>query len=102
SGRVVDGDNRPRAGLEVRAMLSGTGADGTRRPVQFFMTQRTWASKLEPSARTDADGKFKLDGLMPGLSYVLVVSDDEELARRDGVKPPAPGKTDDVGVLRIK
>jgi RNA polymerase sigma factor (sigma-70 family) len=102
TGRVADGGGRPRAGLQVRAMLSGTGADGTRRPVQFFMTQSTWASKLEPSARTDSDGKFKLDGLMPGLTYVLVVSDDEELARRDRVMPPAPGKTDDVGVLRIK
>jgi hypothetical protein len=53
--------------------------------------------------KTDADGKFRLDGLMPGLTYTLVVNDEgDELARREGVMPPAAGKADDVGELRIK
>jgi RNA polymerase sigma factor (sigma-70 family) len=103
TGRVVGADGRPRAGLQVRATFSQKGGDGTRLPVQFFMTGATWAAKLEPTAKTDADGKFRLDGLMPGLTYTLVASDDEgELARREAVMPPAAGKTDDIGELRIK
>jgi RNA polymerase sigma factor (sigma-70 family) len=103
TGRVVGADGRPRAGLRVRAMFSHKGGDGTRLPVQFLMTGATWAARLEPTVKTDADGKFRLDGLMPGLTYTLVVNDEgDELARREGVMPPAAGKADDVGELRIK
>ena len=103
TGRVVAADGRPTAGLQVRAVLSHAETDGTRLPHQFLMTGHTWAAKLEPKAKTDTDGKFRLDGLMPGLPYALVVSDaDDELARRDGVTPPSAGKTADVGQLRIK
>jgi hypothetical protein len=103
TGRVVNADGGPRAGLQVRAVLDRKGGDATRLPVQFFLTGSTWAARLEPSARTDAAGKFRLDGLMPGLPYILVVSDDDgELIRREGVSPPGAGKTDDVGDLRAR
>src|SRR5262245_4696083 len=101
SGRVVDTDGRPRAGLQVRALMSRTGADGRGLPTQFFITQGTWAAKLEPGAQTGADGKFQLDGLLPGVKYTLVVSDgDNEVIRRDGVSPPSAGKVEDLGTLK--
>jgi RNA polymerase sigma factor (sigma-70 family) len=103
TGRVVGPDGRPRTGVQVRAALSHTDTEGSRIPVQFFITHGTWAAKLEPTAKVDADGKFRLDGLMPGLAYTLAVSDEaDELARRDAVTPPAAGKTADIGDLRTK
>jgi RNA polymerase sigma factor (sigma-70 family) len=102
TGRVVDADGRARSGVQVQAVLSRAGDDGTRRPVQFHVTK--WAASLEPQATTDAGGKFRLDGLMPGLMYMLVVSDTDggEIVRRDNVSPPSAGRTEDLGDLRSK
>jgi hypothetical protein len=103
TGRVVDADGRARAGLQVQAVVSRAGDDGTQRPVQFHITRGTWAASLEPQATTDADGKFRLDGLLPGLVYMLVVSDaDGELFRRDNLSPPEAGRNEDLGDLRSK
>jgi RNA polymerase sigma factor (sigma-70 family) len=102
SGRVVGADGRPRAGLPVRATFSRGGEDGDRLPVQFFITQSTWAASLEPKAETDADGKFRLTGLMPGLKYALVVGDEDgEVFRREGLSPAA-GKVEDLGDVKGK
>jgi RNA polymerase sigma factor (sigma-70 family) len=108
TGRVLDAAGRPLAGLHVRADLSRTPEDLDRLPVQFFITRGTWAAKLEGKATTDADGKFRLDGLMPGLKYNLVVSEDDSddadrvVVRRDGVAPAESGRDRDLGDLRGK
>jgi RNA polymerase sigma factor (sigma-70 family) len=108
TGRVLDAAGRPLSGLHVRADLSRMGEDLDRLPVQFFITRGTWAAKLEGKATTDADGKFRLDGLMPGLKYNLVVSEDDSddpdrvVLRRDGVMPAEAGRTQDLGDLRGK
>jgi hypothetical protein len=108
TGRVLGAAGRPRAGLNVYATLSRVGDDGARLPVQFFITSGTWAANLERKAATDAEGKFRLDGLLPGLKYTLVVSEGEDtdadrvILRRDGVSPPAAGRNEDLGDLRGK
>jgi RNA polymerase sigma factor (sigma-70 family) len=108
TGRVLGANGRPRAGLTVRAVLSREGEDGARLPIPLrFDLGRDWAN-LEPQAVTDAEGKFRLDGLLPGLKYVLAVSEDGStegegvILRREGVSPPAAGRNEDLGNLRSK
>jgi hypothetical protein len=108
TGRVLGAEGRPRAGLTVRAVLSLEGEDGDRLPIHLrFSLDRHWRN-LEPRAITDADGKFRLDGLLPGLKYNLVVSEDESddadrpVLRREGVAPAEPGRNLDLGDLRGK
>jgi hypothetical protein len=106
SGRVLDATGRPLSGLPVRALFSHTGEPGERLPVQFFMTHGTWAAKLEGETRTDAKGRFHLDGLLPGLRYNLVVSKGESddpgraVFRRAGLTPAEAGQNQDLGDLR--
>jgi hypothetical protein len=107
TGRVLDADGRPRAGLTVRAVLSRGGEDGARLPTQLLFRIGTWA-KLEGRAATDAEGKFRLDGLLPGLKYTVVVSEDGSadpdrlVLRREGVAPAGAGRNQDLGDLRSK
>jgi RNA polymerase sigma factor (sigma-70 family) len=106
TGRVVDDAGRPLSGVHVRAVLSRTGEDLDRLPVQFFITRGTWAARLEGKAVTDAAGKFRLRGLLPGLKYGLVVSEDESedpdrlVLRRDILAPAEAGRNLDLGELR--
>jgi hypothetical protein len=106
TGRVLDSEGRPCAGIHVQATLDGKGDNGATLPVQFFLTSATWAAKLEPKGRTDADGKFRLDGLLPGLKYTLFVSEDGSadsdrvIVRRAGISPPAAGRNENLGDLQ--
>jgi RNA polymerase sigma factor (sigma-70 family) len=108
AGRVLGADGRPRAGLRVSAAVSRTGRDADRLPVQLIFAGDRWVRDLEPKATTDADGKFRLDGLLPGLKYTLTVSDgeaadaDRVLLRREGVSPPAAGRKEDLGDVVLK
>jgi RNA polymerase sigma factor (sigma-70 family) len=108
TGRVLDADGHPWSGIHVRATLSRTGEDGARLPVQFFITEGSWAAKLEGTATTDAEGKFRLDGLLPGLKYTLAVSADGSvegegvILRKESVSPPQACKVDDLGDLRSR
>jgi hypothetical protein len=102
TGRVVDADGRPRAGIQMHANMSNSGEDGARLPVQFFVTgEGSWPAKLEPTATTDANGKFRLEGLLPGLKYVLVDGKGASLTEKS-LAPPAPGQSADLGDLRAK
>jgi RNA polymerase sigma factor (sigma-70 family) len=108
TGRVLDAAGRPQSGLHVRAVLSRAGGDLDRLPVQFFLTGGTWAAKLEGETTTDAEGKFRIGGVLPGLRYTLVVSQDgsddphRALFQRDSVAPAEAAGTVDLGDLRIK
>jgi hypothetical protein len=65
-------------------------------------------AELEPKATTDADGKFRLDGLLTGLKYTLVVSEggpadaDRVVFRGDSVSPPEAGRNKDLGDVVLK
>lgn len=56
AGRLVDGDGRPRAGVELRVWF--------RREMDSV-----WATYER--ATTDGDGRFRLGALLPGLRYSL-------------------------------
>jgi hypothetical protein len=105
TGRILDADGRPCVGAQVEMSLSGKGDNGARLPVQFFITRGTWAAKLEAKGTTDADGRFRLAGLLPGLKYTLRASEGESddpermIVQRDGISPPAAGLNEDLGDL---
>jgi RNA polymerase sigma factor (sigma-70 family) len=108
TGRVLGADRRPRAGLRVHATLSREGEGTGGLPVQFFFTAGRWLANLEPKATTDEEGKFRLDGLLPGLKYTLVVSEggpadaERVMLRRDSVLPPEAGRIEDLGDVVLK
>jgi RNA polymerase sigma factor (sigma-70 family) len=108
TGRVLGADGRSRAGLQVSATLSQTGEDAARLPLTLLFNAGRWRGDLEPTATTDAKGKFRLDGLLPGLKYTLVVRDggdadaDRLLHQRDSVSPPEAGRKEDLGDMVLK
>ncbi|HJZ89781.1 MAG TPA: sigma-70 family RNA polymerase sigma factor [Gemmataceae bacterium] len=103
TGRVVDSDGRPLATLDVSAVLRRKPEDIARLPIQLQFDFGSWTKNLRRTTKTDSEGKFRLDGLMPGLRYTLAVSDGErELIRQESLSPPGAEKTDDLGELRVK
>jgi RNA polymerase sigma factor (sigma-70 family) len=107
TGRILDADGRPWAGLEVRAALSRRGEDFARLPVHLLMSSG-WVKELEGQTQTDADGKFRLEGLLPGLRYTLTINGgdaadaEQPVFQREGIAPPESGRIEDLGDLRSK
>jgi RNA polymerase sigma factor (sigma-70 family) len=100
TGRVVDAGGRPLAGLHVTAVLMRKPEDIARLPIQLQFDSGSWVSNLQRTTKTDSEGKFRLDGLMPGLRYTLAASDGErEIIRRESILPPGAGKNEDLGEL---
>lgn len=64
-GQVVDGEGRPRSGVEVVAR-------GVRRP-GVFLEETYWP----PRAETDPEGRFRLEGLRDDWTYRLEVNAPE-------------------------
>jgi RNA polymerase sigma factor (sigma-70 family) len=101
TGRATDAAGRPLANAKVRATLDRSA--GTRLPVQLSFDSAKWVRDLQPTSETDGAGKFRLTGLLPGLSYTLTVTvADREVFQRNGVSPPEAGTTRDVGDLTGK
>ncbi len=79
SGRVLDANGRPWAGLTVHADF--------RRPINAYKDLPGHELLTDPAdpktpamevkATTDRDGKFRLGGLLPGVPYSLTFSVDE-------------------------
>jgi hypothetical protein len=71
----------------------------------YGMQRGPWRSWTTRTTKTAADGKFKLDGLLPGLTYTIHVSDGELgeagtlVATKRGVTVEA-GKELDLGELK--
>jgi hypothetical protein len=104
TGRMVDARGRPWAGLRVESEL-------TRQITAYKDLPWELLQNLGPTmavkGMTDKDGKFRLDGLLPGLKYNLIVSEGEI---RPGVKLPyylmdqsvQSGQTRRLGALKSK
>ena len=71
----------------------------------YGITPGLWSDFTGRDAVTDKDGRFRLEGVLPGVRFALYVSDGdlrEErtlVARRQHVRVE-PGKAADLGVLR--
>jgi hypothetical protein len=92
-GRVLDADGQPVAEADVYTLYTSTGRELTK-------SQSRWNLP-----RTDKEGRFRLEGIVPGLSLELGFVKGRQMlvpqTRRE-IKSPEVGKTLDLGDVRIK
>jgi hypothetical protein len=104
TGRVVAADGKPLAGLKVNAHLSYKLENYKSRPAELRFNSEPWSKLINREATTDGDGKFRIEGLVPGMKYLLTVSQEMEFfgaCTRDDLTVDA-GKTTDLGELKDK
>jgi hypothetical protein len=92
AGRLVDPDGHPRP--DVTLLVHA------RRP-------RLGGGQIEHEperVRTDADGRFRIGGLAPGLPYELRVQapPGQRADRTIAVAPITPGETRDLGMIAVE
>jgi RNA polymerase sigma factor (sigma-70 family) len=101
-GRIVDAEGKPRAGLKVMTRLSYKPENFKDLPADLRFNQQSWGKLINREAVTDGEGKFHVEGLVPGLKYHLNVSDGMELLggyTRDDLTVET-GKAKDLGELK--
>jgi protocatechuate 3,4-dioxygenase beta subunit len=112
-GEVRLTDNKSPAGLTVTAFPTIADAEKyenlpsetSKMQGLLGMQKAPWWKLTKRTATTDKDGRFRLEGLIPGLQYAIYVSDGDLgepgtlVARRPGVKVES-GKLIDLGTLR--
>jgi protocatechuate 3,4-dioxygenase beta subunit len=105
-GRIINADGKPLAGLQVTLSLNGR-LPVTNDALSTDLFESGLAERMTARATTDASGKFRIDGLLPGVPYSLQASE-----KRGGEETPAmlpvegpnieSGKTKDLGDLKSK
>ena len=102
TGRVLDADGTPRAGLKVAVMHSYERDDYNGLPLELVFDYPSWTKLIDSEATTDAEGRFHVQGLVPGLKYFLNVKDGQEVlaAYTKGSVMVGSGKTTDLGDLK--
>jgi hypothetical protein len=90
TGRLLEADGVPLAGAEVSVSAPGTTASELYR----------FASPAGKPVRTDRDGRFALDGVIPGVSFSLQIRKGDQFFAgkpRLGLRQVKPGETLDLG-----
>jgi protocatechuate 3,4-dioxygenase beta subunit len=102
SGRVLNADGTPRAGLKVAVMHSFQREDYESLPLELVYDYPSWTKLIDGEATTDAGGRFRVDGLVPGLKYFLNVKDGQEIlaAYTEENLTVESGKAKDLGDLK--
>ncbi|HZY85275.1 MAG TPA: carboxypeptidase-like regulatory domain-containing protein, partial [Gemmataceae bacterium] len=94
TGRLVDGDGKPIAGVRLGWHYPSVTAPGLPRPVEPFTT--------------DAEGRFRVEGLAPGVKFEITLSGGAKkgtaFSAGEGLKGLSlePGQTKDLGDVRVK
>jgi RNA polymerase sigma factor (sigma-70 family) len=101
-GRLVDAAGQPRAGIKLK--LTFAEKQQERLPADLTMSQKHPLRDLllAPTATTDKDGQFQIDGLVAGMEYALIAFRSDK--RLDGAKEgitARPGATTNLGAIRI-
>ena len=102
--RLLDAEGKPLAGVQVSAQLSFKPEDNKDLPADVRFNGRFWFKLITGEATTDKDGKFRIEGLVPGLKYLLNVKKEMEFLTdytRDGLTVES-GKANDLGELKAK
>ena len=95
-GRVVDADGNPGPGVVIQLNANRVGY----MEWPEAAAKHTDAVVLRAQTETDANGAWEFDGLVPGLQYMVYVTDGP--ARRTRFYEqfmPIPGDTVDLGDL---
>jgi hypothetical protein len=103
-GRVVDAEGKPLAGLKVSTHLSFKPEDYKDLPADLRLNMQFWGKLINGEATTDEDGKFRVEGLVPGLKYLLNVKRGTEFlpsCTREDLAVES-GKAKDLGELKDK
>jgi RNA polymerase sigma factor (sigma-70 family) len=103
AGRVY-AEGKPLAGLKVSTQLSFKPEDYKDLPADLRFNMQFWGKLINGEATTDQDGKFHIEGLVPGLKYVLTVQKEKEFQGvyflvREGLTVES-GKARDLGELK--
>jgi hypothetical protein len=112
SGRLVDADGKPLPGHKAAAFLDLSGRDyenlPTIEPAPFGrllgLGRGAWHSFTARRVVSDKEGRFRIDGLLPGVPYTVVASEEKigpgkpVSHRKDRVTVEA-GNTRDLGNL---
>jgi RNA polymerase sigma factor (sigma-70 family) len=112
TGEVHKGDKEGWAGLSVTALpmvpdakkYENLPTEQSRVQGLFNIQPAPWWKLTKRTAKTDANGRFQLEGLLPGLEYTLYVSDGDveesgTLVVQRRKVTVSPGKATDLGVL---
>lgn len=111
AGRVVDADGNPRSNVTVRLQIRGHESLGgyaiSKPPLgslahTLFGDNEIREQVLHPSAEIDAEGKFRIDGLIPGATYDVYAQSGKELGQLATDVKCVPGRTEDIGSLQIR
>jgi RNA polymerase sigma factor (sigma-70 family) len=106
TGRILDAEGRPRADLQVRARPYRNFRDDAKGPTAFQLEEILEDRHLDPQTTSDARGRFRLNGLIPGLNYILEIREgdkDSPIANLlDNWAAADPGKIKDLGDLKSK
>ncbi len=83
TGRLVDTDGRPRAGVELTVLIHSKEGSN-------------WGAYT--TVKTDPDGQFRIENLVPGY-VVRLFADGGQWLLGNG---PGSGQTRDLGDVRLK
>lgn len=101
AGRILDAKGRPWAGLKVCGCV--IGIDDKTYPAEFCVGTAPWSKMTHFETTTDREGRFHIEGLLPGLKYGLEAAESEIEAEPKVVVADdwtvESGKTKDLGDL---
>ncbi len=103
TGRLVDAMGRPRQGIEVLPQVGGRQEASLPTSLTLLGDGILHDAVIPNRVFTDADGRFKIEGLIAGLNYDLVFAQKGNVLdqRVKGVAGK-PGATVDVGEVKME
>jgi RNA polymerase sigma factor (sigma-70 family) len=103
SGRIVDAAGKPVAGVRVVvADRNYPRAGEVTLPAEVSLGHPGWLPVTNRGVTTGANGRFTVDGLLPGLAYgVWAKTESAELPVAKPRFPIVPGKTAELSALKF-